>query len=58
MNEDMKAGAMIALQGVNEEIETILKVLRRNGIETPIGFPSLQGYVEDRMRELGIKDTK
>lgn len=51
MNEDMRTGAVLALQGVKEEIDTILQELSRKGIETPEGFSTLQGYVEDRMRE-------
>lgn len=52
MNEDMKFGAIVELQGVKEEIDTILHELKRKGIEEPKGFSVLQGYIEDRMTEL------
>lgn len=52
MNEDMKNGAIIALQGVKEEIDTIIAELKRKGIDEPKGFSVLKGYVEDRMKEL------
>lgn len=50
MNEDMKSGAIIALQGVKEEIDTIIAELRRKGIDEPKGFSVLKGYIEDRMK--------
>lgn len=52
MNEDMKTGAMIALQGVKEELSTITKELQRKGIDKPKGFSVLEGYIEDEIREL------
>lgn len=52
MNEDVKNGAIIALQGVKEEIDTIIAELKRKGIDEPKGFSVLKGYVEDRMKEL------
>lgn len=52
MNEDMKSGAVIALQGVKEEIDTIIAELKRKGIDEPKGLSALKGYVEDRMKEL------
>lgn len=52
MNEYMKNGAIIALQGVKEEIDTIIAELKRKGIDKPKGFSVLKGYVEDRMKEL------
>ncbi len=52
MNEDMKFGAIVELQGVKEEIDTILRELKRKGFEEPKGFSVLQGYIEDRMTEL------
>lgn len=52
MNEDMKFGAIIELQGVKEEIDTILHELKRKGIEEPKGFSVLQGYIEDRLAEM------
>lgn len=52
MNEDMENGAIIALQGVKEEIDTIISELKRKGIDEPNGFSVLKGYVEDRIKEL------
>lgn len=52
MNEDMKKGAIIALQGVKEEIGTIIEELGRKGFEEPKGFSVLKGYVDDRINEL------
>lgn len=49
MNEDMKSGAIIALQGVKEEIDNITAELKRKGIEKPKGFSTLEQYVEDTM---------
>lgn len=53
MNEDMKIGAILALQGVKEEIDNILAELKRKGIEEPKGFSVLKGYVEDRICDFG-----
>lgn len=52
MNEDMKAGALIALQGVKEEISTIVAELGRKGFEKPKGFSALEGYIEDSISQL------
>lgn len=52
MNEDMKTGALIELQGVKEEIDTITKELKRKGFEEPKGFSLLKGYIKDRMNEM------
>ena len=53
MNEDMKTGALIELQGgVIEEIDTITKELKRKGLEEPKGFSVLKGYIKDRMNEM------
>lgn len=52
MNEEMKAGAIIALQGVKEEIDTITEELKRKGFEEPKGFSVLKGYIKDRMNEM------
>lgn len=54
MNEDMKLGAVIALQGVKEEIDTILAELLRKGIEEPKGFSVIKAYVEDELKYLNI----
>ena len=55
MNEDMKAGGLIELQGVKEEISTIEAELKRKGFDEPKGFSVLKGYVEDRMNELSAE---
>lgn len=52
MNEEMKLGAVIELQGVKEKINTIETELRRKGYDEPKGFSVLKGYVEDRLNEL------
>ena len=52
MNDDMKAGAVIALEGVREEINTILMELEQKGIDKPKGFIVLEGYVNDRIAEM------
>lgn len=46
------SGALLALLGVNEEINTIVSELKRKGIEEPKGFSTLKGYIEDRINEL------
>ncbi len=51
MNENMKNGAIIALQGVKEEIDTIITELSRKGINEPKGFSVLKGYVDDRISD-------
>lgn len=45
MNEDMKMGAILVLQGVKEEIDNILAEFKRKGIEEPKGFSALKEYV-------------
>ena len=51
MNEDMKIGAILALQGVKEEINTIIVELKRKGFDEPKGFSTLKGYVDDRIND-------
>ncbi len=51
MNKDMKSGAIIALQGVKEEIDNIVAELSRKGINEPKGFSILKGYVDDRISD-------
>lgn len=51
MNEDMKNGAIIALQGVKEEINTIILELRMKGNGIPKGFSALKSYIDDRMND-------
>ena len=45
-------GMRIALQGVKEEISTIITELSRKGIDEPKGFSVLNGYVDDMLKEL------
>lgn len=52
MNEDMKTGAILALKGVKEEVDTILAELNRKGFNEPKGFSVLRGNIEDRISEL------
>lgn len=52
MNEDMKKGAVIALQGVKEEMATIVAELGRKGHDKPKGFTVLEGYIEDNLKQL------
>lgn len=52
MNDDMKTGGLIELQGVKEEINTIKTELKRKRFDTPKGFSVLEGYIQDRMNEL------
>lgn len=55
MNEDMRNGAIVELQGVKEEMDRINMELNRKGIEEPKGFSTLQGYIEDRIQDLNKK---
>ncbi len=52
MNDDMKQGAIIALQGVKEEITTITAELKRKGFDELKGFFVLTAYVDDTMSGL------
>lgn len=52
MNDEMKMGALIELQGVKEEISTIKAELSRKGIDTPKGFSTLEAFVDDRIAEM------
>ena len=51
MNNDMKFGYALAMQGVKEKIDTILAELHDNGYDEPIGFSVLKGFVRDCIRE-------
>lgn len=44
--------AIIELQGVKEEMDTIKAELERKGIDEPKGFSTLEAYIEDRMNDL------
>ena len=46
-------GMRVALIGVKEEIDKIITETTRKGIDVPKGFSTLNGYVEDRLKELG-----
>lgn len=48
----MNNGAILELQGVKEEIDTITAELARKGHDKPKGFSVLKAYIEDRMNEL------
>ena len=52
MTEGMTKGALIALQGVREEMATIVAELGRKGFEKPKGFVVLEGYIEDTISQL------
>lgn len=52
MNEDMKIGAILALQGVKEELMTVRAELRRKGFEHRKGFTTIESYIDDQMKEL------
>lgn len=49
--EDFNSGAILALQGVKEEMDTILSELARKGIDEPIGFSGLKCFVDDRIAD-------
>ena len=48
MNEDMKIGAILAL----EELMTVRAELRRKGFEHRKGFTTIETYIDDQMKEL------
>ena len=52
MNEEMKKGAVIALQGVKEQMAAIMTELSRKGFDKPKGFSVLEGYIEDSLKQL------
>ena len=52
MNEDMKIGAKIALEGVKEELMTVRAELRRKGFDHRKGFTTIEAYIDDQMKEL------
>jgi hypothetical protein len=51
MNDDMRFGYVLAMQGVKEKIHTILAELKAKGHDEPLGFSVLLGFVEDGIRE-------
>jgi hypothetical protein len=52
MNEDMKIGAKIALEGVKEELMKVRTELRRKGFDYRKGFTTIEAYIDDSMKEL------
>lgn len=52
MNEDMKIGAVLALEGVKEELMTVRAELRRKGFDHRKGFTTIESYIDDQMKEL------
>lgn len=52
MSEEMKKGARLAYQGVKEKMDNIIAELKIKGLDEPKGFLVLQGFIEDRMREM------
>ena len=52
MNEDMKIGAILALEGVKEELMTVRAELRRKGFEHRKGFTTIEACLDDQMKEL------
>ena len=51
MNDDMKFGYALAMQGVKEKIHSILAELKGKGHDEPMGFSVLLGFVEDGIRD-------
>lgn len=52
MNEDMKIGAILALQGVKEELMTVRAELKRKGYNNRRGFTTIEAYIDDSIKEL------
>ena len=50
MNDDIKFGILLALQGIKEQIENITTEMKRKGIDTKY-FEPLKSYIEDRISE-------
>lgn len=51
MKEEMKAGMLLAYQGVKEEMDNIKAEFKRKGFNEPKGFSVLYKFIEDRMKE-------
>lgn len=49
---------LVELLGVLEKMRSIKAELKRKGIEEPKGFSVLEGYVIDRIAEMGGKDDQ
>lgn len=52
MSEEMKMGMLLAYQSVKEEMDTIKAELGRKGFGDPKGFPTLEGFVDDNIKQL------
>ena len=52
MNEDMKIGAKIALEGVKEELIKVRADLKRKGYDNRRGFTTIEAYIDDSIKEL------
>ncbi|MFR0841488.1 MAG: hypothetical protein ACLSH0_10105 [Mediterraneibacter faecis] len=52
MNEDMKIGAKIALEGVKEELIKVRAELKRKGYDNRRGFTTIEAYIDDSIKEL------
>ena len=55
VNDDMKLGIKIALQGVKEKINNITEEMARKGIDTKY-FNPLKVFIEDRLTECEINE--
>lgn len=51
---EMNLGSLLTYQGIKAEMSTIKAELKRKGFDEPKGFSSLEGYIDDRINELGI----
>lgn len=51
MNNDMRFGYALAMQGVKEKMHSILAELKGKGFNEPIGFSVLKGFVEECIQE-------
>ena len=58
MNEDMKIGAILALQGVKEELMTVRAELKRKGHDNRRGFTTIEAYIDDSIKELKWKEMQ
>ena len=52
MNEDMKIGAKIALEGVKEELIKVRAELKRKVYDNRRGFTTIEAYIDDSIKEL------
>lgn len=58
MNEDMKIGTKIALEGVKEELIKVRAELKRKGYDNRRGFTTIEAYIDDSIKELKCKIKK